>query len=49
MMVPDHFLSIHGLVPEENFRVPRLVAHLTSVFRTGSCWQARDGDLPEIL
>lgn len=48
MMVPDRYLNIFRLLPQENFRLPRLAAHLIIVFHTCSCWQARDGHLPEI-
>lgn len=47
-MVPDRYLNIFRLLPQENFRLPRLAAHLIIVFHTCSCWQARDGHLPEI-
>lgn len=48
MMLPDHYLNIFRLLPQENFRLPRPAAHLIVVFHTRSCWQARDGHLPEI-
>lgn len=48
MMLPNHYLNIFRLLPQETFRPPRLAAHLMVVFHTRSCWQARDGHLPEI-
>lgn len=48
IMLPDHYLNIFRLLPQEKFRLPRLAAHLITVFHTCSCWQARDGHLPEI-
>lgn len=47
-MLPNYYLNIFRLLPQGTLRLPRLAAHRIVVFHTRSCWQARDGRLPEI-